>query len=51
MRSAKEQTGMLSDALSNEAKGPRLVAQKELDRLARRQKIVAQRIAQKCTGH
>lgn len=51
MRSAKEQTGMLSDALASNTAGTKLVAQKELDRLARRQKVVAQRIAQKCTGH
>ena len=50
-RSAKEQTALLSDALANGNRVTKLTAERELERLAKRQKTVTQRIEKTCSGH
>jgi hypothetical protein len=51
IRGAKEQSGVLSDAIASGNKGSRQVSERELERLSRRQKAVAQRIDKACRGH
>lgn len=50
-RGAKEQTALLSDALANGNRVTKVTAERELERLARRQKTVTQRIEKTCSGH
>ncbi len=51
IRGAKEQTGLLADALASGNKGAKQLAERELERLSRRQKASAQRIGKLCSGH
>lgn len=51
VRGAKEQTRRLSDAIADGNRGETLTAERELERLARRQKNVAQRLDKACAGH
>ena len=51
VRGAKEQTGLLSEAITSGNRVTKLTAERELERLARRQKNVAQRLDKACAGH
>ena len=51
VRGAKEQTAALSDALASGNKATKHVAERELERLSRRQKTAVQRIDRLCSGH
>lgn len=51
IRGAKEQSGILSQAIASGNKASRQLSERELERLARRQKAAAQRIGKVCRGH